>query len=185
MNSTLEEMEPSNTSVIPISVSPKLYQETCLKFNQSDPFHIGDRYGGIPLNLLTNLIGWIILFLLFILIRKKVVRKIGLKLASDTIDSMDAVSTQWVHIFFGKDKNVGDSTAETLGQTESTETLCNNHQKAKEYSPKKKYKNVDPKGKKSGWVNGSRCCSVSQIPEIHHHLHFSYHRSFNRSNTTS
>ena len=34
---------------------------TCLKFNQSDPFHIGDKYGGIPLNLLTNTIGWAIL----------------------------------------------------------------------------------------------------------------------------
>ena len=30
----------------------------CIKFNQSDPFHIGDKYGGIPLNLLTNTIGW-------------------------------------------------------------------------------------------------------------------------------
>lgn len=37
---------------------------TCIKFNQSDPFHIGDRYGGIPLNLLTNTIGWAILLVI-------------------------------------------------------------------------------------------------------------------------
>jgi hypothetical protein len=28
----------------------------------------------------------------------------GLKLASDTIDSMDAVTTQWTQIFFRRDK---------------------------------------------------------------------------------
>ena len=40
---------------------PFIQSGTCIKFNQSDPFHIGDKYGGIPLNLLTNTIGWSIL----------------------------------------------------------------------------------------------------------------------------
>ena len=40
------------------------------KSNDSDPFHIGNTYGGIPTNLITNTIGWILLLLLFIFIRK-------------------------------------------------------------------------------------------------------------------
>ena len=114
LNSSLAMMTaPNNTS-----------QGTCIKFNQSDPFHIGDRYGGIPLNLLTNLIGWIILLILFVLIRKNAVRKMGLKLASDTIDSMDAVTTQWTQIFFRRDKSCIETAEDTLEQAESAETLC-------------------------------------------------------------
>ena len=39
-------------------IHPQIVTGKCIKFNQSDPFHIGDKYGGIPLNLLTNTIGW-------------------------------------------------------------------------------------------------------------------------------
>ena len=42
----------------PEPLRPIITSGTCIKFNQSDPFHIGDKYGGIPLNLLTNTIGW-------------------------------------------------------------------------------------------------------------------------------
>ena len=49
-----------------VTVAPS--HGSCIKFNQSDPFQIGDKYGGIPLNLLTNLIGWIVLLVLFIFI---------------------------------------------------------------------------------------------------------------------
>ena len=125
MNASLEGLDISDGSGIRISISPIKSQNVCIKFNQSDPFHIGDRYGGIPLNLLTNLIGWIILLLLFFLIRKKVVRKISLGLSRDEIDGMDAVTTQWVHIFFGKDKETREDTSETGGNTESAESLYN------------------------------------------------------------
>ena len=39
-------------------IHPQIVTGKCIKFNHSDPFHIGDKYGGIPLNLLTNTIGW-------------------------------------------------------------------------------------------------------------------------------
>ena len=68
---------------------------TCIKFNLSDPFHIGDKYGGIPLNLLTNFISWIILMILFIMIRKNVVRAMGFRIATTTI--------QRNQVFFGGD----------------------------------------------------------------------------------
>ena len=45
----------------------------CNEFNSSetsDPFHIGTEFGGIPTNLLTNTIGWIIIMTIFLLTRK-------------------------------------------------------------------------------------------------------------------
>ena len=36
----------------------------------SDPFHIGTEFGGIPSNLLTNIIGWIVIILMFVFTRK-------------------------------------------------------------------------------------------------------------------
>ncbi|XP_023327129.1 CSC1-like protein 2 [Eurytemora carolleeae] len=74
----------------------------CIVFNQSDPFKIGNRYGGIPVNLVTNLIGWTILILLFLLIRKSALRKVGKKVAKSTKDGVD-VATRWTHIFFERD----------------------------------------------------------------------------------
>ena len=70
-------VEISNTTSPPVTTStivnhvryPDYKQAdagTCLKFNQSDPFHIGDKYGGIPLNLLTNTIGWAILLVILL-----------------------------------------------------------------------------------------------------------------------
>ena len=83
----------SNQITERIHVQPLIVHGTCIKFNQSDPFKIGDRYGGIPLNLLTNLIGWMILLVLFIMIRKNLVRTLGLRLASNTLIRVDAVVT--------------------------------------------------------------------------------------------
>ena len=80
---------------------------SCIKFNQSDPFQIGDKYGGIPLNLLTNLIGWIVLLVLFVFIRRNsmkraVIRQASMinRQASTTIDSL--VATKWHSHFFGR-----------------------------------------------------------------------------------
>ena len=77
---------------------------SCIKFNQSDPFQIGDKYGGIPLNLLTNLIGWIVLLVLFVFIRRNAVKRLVIRQASiattATIDSL--VATKWHNHFFGR-----------------------------------------------------------------------------------
>ena len=73
---------------------------SCIKFNQSDPFQIGDKYGGIPLNLLTNLIGWIVLLVLFVFIRRNSMKRLVIRQASTTIDSL--VATKWHSHFFGR-----------------------------------------------------------------------------------
>lgn len=86
------------TTIAPVTVAPS--HGSCIKFNQSDPFQIGDKYGGIPLNLLTNLIGWVVLLLLFIFIRRKAVKKLVIRQASTTIDSL--VATKWHSHFFGR-----------------------------------------------------------------------------------
>jgi len=81
--------------------------KTCtLIFNQTDLFKIGSQYGGIPVNLLTNLVGWIILILMFLIIRKSTIRKVGKRVAKTTIDGVDAVTTKWTHIFFGREEQV-------------------------------------------------------------------------------
>ncbi|XP_023342328.1 CSC1-like protein 2 [Eurytemora carolleeae] len=48
-------------------------------FNSTDPFHIGNTYGGLPTNLVTNLIGWTFLMLLFVMVRKSAYKYIKLK----------------------------------------------------------------------------------------------------------
>ena len=88
-----------STSEAPVvTVAPQ--HGSCIKFNQSDPFQIGDKYGGIPLNLLTNLIGWIVLLVLFVFIRRNAVKRLVIRQASTTIDSL--VATKWHSHFFGR-----------------------------------------------------------------------------------
>jgi hypothetical protein len=74
-------------------------QTSCIRLNQSDPFKIGNNYGGIPVNLVTNLVCWAILIVLFFIIRKSTIRNVGRKMAKSTIDGVDAV-TGWTHLFF-------------------------------------------------------------------------------------
>jgi len=113
---TTETLDLVNSSILPTSPesSPSITMpgsdlfpdvknntRTCsIKFNQSDPFHIGDKYGGIPLNLLTNTIGWSVLIVLFVFIRKNSVQKVGRRLATSTVDTLTG---QWQHVFFGRD----------------------------------------------------------------------------------
>jgi len=52
---------------------PDIENGTCAltkKGNDSDPFHLGNTYGGLPTNLITNGIGWVLLMLAFIFLRK-------------------------------------------------------------------------------------------------------------------
>ena len=89
-----------STSEAPGVVTVAPQHGSCIKFNQSDPFQIGDKYGGIPLNLLTNLIGWIVLLVLFVFIRRNAVKRLVIRQASTTIDSL--VATKWHSHFFGR-----------------------------------------------------------------------------------
>jgi hypothetical protein len=54
-------------------------QASCIRLNQSDPFKIGNNYGGIPVNLVTNLICWAILIVFFLVVRKSTIRNVGRK----------------------------------------------------------------------------------------------------------
>ena len=97
-------------------IQPIKVQRMCIKFNPSDPFNIGDRYGGIPLNLLTNFIGWSILIILFIFIRKNAVRAMGFRLASNTV--------QWTQVFFGGENQTVDADSEESLQTDGDAHLA-------------------------------------------------------------
>ena len=95
-NRTVEE----SFSTVPPTVAPVIYGKCINYTRQSDPFKIGDKYAGIPLNLLTNLIGWFVLLVLFVFIRKNAVKRMGIRFASTTVDSF--MTTHWCSIFFGR-----------------------------------------------------------------------------------
>ena len=86
------------------------------KQNQSDPFHIGDKYGGIPLNLFTNMLGSAAIIILFLVIRKNAVKKVGRRIANDTLDNVENVTM----ILFGRRNNlVGSMSEDSDRQTEA------------------------------------------------------------------
>jgi len=101
---------------------------TCIRqANRTDPFQIGvDRYGGIPLNLLTNLIGWVILLVLFVFIRKNALKT--MKLAASTTGT--AITTHWHSHFFARDNQpsveVGEAVEETSEEANEDEELVTN-----------------------------------------------------------
>ena len=81
-------------------------QSSCtIRYSQSaDPFHIGDRYGGIPLNLLTNLIGSFVIVILFFVIRRSAAKRVGKRIANDTLDNVENITM----ILFGGRKEEDD-----------------------------------------------------------------------------
>ena len=87
------------------------------RFNQSDPFfHIGDRYGGIPLNLCTNLLGSLVLMILFLIIRKNAVKSVKDSLTVDARDSVEILM-----LLFGKQKLRKNTSREDAERVESNE----------------------------------------------------------------
>ena len=69
-----------------------------MHYNQSDPFHVGDTWGGVPLNLLTNVLGSVIIILLFVVVRRNTVKKVGRKIATDTRENVENITM----ILFGR-----------------------------------------------------------------------------------
>ena len=69
------------------------------RINQSDPFHIGDKYGGIPLNLCTNLLGSSVLIILFLLIRKNALKSVRASLTRDALYNVNITL-----LLFGKQR---------------------------------------------------------------------------------
>ena len=87
------------------------------RFNQSDPFfHIGDRYGGIPLNLCTNLLGSLVLMILFLIIRKNAVKSVKDSLTVDARDSVEILM-----LLFGKQKLRKNTSREDVEKVASNE----------------------------------------------------------------
>ena len=68
--------------------------------NQSDPFHLGNVYGGIPTNLITNTIGWILLMILFILIRKSAFKFVKLENLGDFLSNTERNMSRVIQVFF-------------------------------------------------------------------------------------
>jgi len=90
-------------------------------FNKSDPFHIGNTYGGIPTNLVTNAIGWTLLMIGFLLIRKsafKFLKVKQLEKISSELDFMNKIS----QLFFSGNESVLTDTTRISGQENRLDT---------------------------------------------------------------
>ena len=91
------------------------------RLNQSDPFHIGDRYGGIPLNLCTNLLGSSVLLILFLVIRKNAVKSVRAKLSLESLDNVNITM-----LLFGKQrvtKSLNEDKEQTSDQRQDSNSM--------------------------------------------------------------
>jgi len=68
--------------------------------NQSDPFHIGNVYGGIPTNLITNAIGWLLLMILFIMIRKSAFKYMKVENIGHLLSNTEKNISRLIQVFF-------------------------------------------------------------------------------------
>lgn len=68
--------------------------------NKSDPFHIGNVYGGIPTNLITNAIGWLLLMILFIMIRKSAFKYMKVENIGDLLSNTEKNISRVIQVFF-------------------------------------------------------------------------------------
>lgn len=88
------------------------------RINQSDPFHIGDKYGGIPLNLCTNLLGSSVLIILFLLIRKNALKSVRASLTRDALYNVNITL-----LLFGKQRVFRGLTKEEEETRNGSESL--------------------------------------------------------------
>jgi len=88
--------------------------------NQSDPFHIGNVYGGIPTNLITNAIGWTILIILFVLIRNKVLE--DLPKISEIFTNTEKNFSRIIQLFFNSSSESEASVNADKSMAENLET---------------------------------------------------------------
>jgi len=68
--------------------------------NGSDPFHIGNVYGGIPTNLITNGIGWFLLMAMFIMIRKSAFKFMKVDQLGHLLTNTEKNMSRLIQVFF-------------------------------------------------------------------------------------
>jgi len=92
--------------------------EQCIHKNQTDIYGIGNVYGGIPTNLITNAVCFVILLVLFIFIRKRELEK-TLKRIGNIVQQSEDIS-KWTQVFFGS-KNSEQSINQDVPVEDATE----------------------------------------------------------------
>lgn len=64
--------------------------------SQSNVYHLENTYGGIPQNLITNLVGWACLLFLFIVLRKSAWKVLNTVVRKDDLRKIE----RWTTMFF-------------------------------------------------------------------------------------
>jgi hypothetical protein len=80
--------------------------------NQSDPFHIGNVYGGIPTNLITNAIGWFLLIILFIMIRKSAFKFMKVDQLGHLLTNTEKNISRLIQVFFSVSEPADKATSD-------------------------------------------------------------------------
>jgi len=80
--------------------------------NQSDPFHIGNVYGGIPTNLITNTIGWFLLMMMFIMIRKSAFKFMKVEQIGDLLSNTEKNMSRLIQVFFSASEPTDKSSSD-------------------------------------------------------------------------
>ena len=73
--------------------------------NKSDPYHLGNVYGGIPTNLITNYLGWMVLKIMFILIRKSAFKYLKLESIGDLFTNTERNMNRLLKVYISSNKN--------------------------------------------------------------------------------
>jgi len=77
--------------------------------DQSDPYHIGNVYGGIPTNLITNAIGWFLLMIMFIMIRKSAFKYMNIDQLGHLLTNTEKNISRLIHVFFSASQPTTDT----------------------------------------------------------------------------
>eukprot|EP00092_Neocalanus_flemingeri_P025310 GFUD01027442.1.p1 GENE.GFUD01027442.1~~GFUD01027442.1.p1 ORF type:complete len:880 (+),score=162.84 GFUD01027442.1:356-2995(+) len=81
--------------------------------NNSDPFHLGgNSYGGIPTNLITNAIVWLLLMILFIFIRKSAFKHMKLENLGGLFSNTERNMSRLIQVFFSASEPPAKSSSE-------------------------------------------------------------------------
>ena len=85
----------------------------CNLYNKTDhgenPYHISNTYGGIPVNLLTNLIGLSLLIVAFLVLRRNALKVMTKIVKKDDLD-------KWTHLFFSAAVNTAQDVREKINR---------------------------------------------------------------------
>ena len=105
---------------IPLEPDPHKCNYYIDSSNQTEYFNFSNPYGGIPQNLLINVIGWAVLVLLFAVLRRAAGNYGRLALIRK-----DDVESKWTQVFFShEDSNSGDVEEQEQEELPESESLA-------------------------------------------------------------